>query len=195
MGILFLFPVIFWKKGGMAMKKFGVLLCLLLGLTGCGQEMPQEPDFATLDEAIEAHLQKNPGSELEEVGQIENAHIAAFSESGAYNSVEDGEASFRGVPVYFVLYEEAEGGFILQEETAGMLLDETGAPMWVLGEANWITHEDGIDVQYHLRGVGFGETSPTVDELDALDGFSLSEVHERDGFYFAFALEIDEHEK
>ena len=62
------------------MKKFGVLLCLLLGLTACGREEKKEPDFATLDEAIETHLQQNPGDKLEEICQIENAHIAACTE-------------------------------------------------------------------------------------------------------------------
>ena len=38
------------------MKKLGLLLCLLLGLTACGQVEYKEKEevFATLDEAIEA---------------------------------------------------------------------------------------------------------------------------------------------
>jgi hypothetical protein len=54
----------YFGKGGVLMKKFGLLLCLLLGLTACGQSLdvetvddPQPRYFATMEEAIEATLE------------------------------------------------------------------------------------------------------------------------------------------
>ena len=173
------------------MKKFGLLLCLILGLTACGKGKMKEPDFATMDEAIEAHLKENPGDELEEIGQIENAHIAAFTETIYQKDKYGKDAVLDETVAYFMLYEEVENGFILQEQTAGIVLDDTKAALGVLGEANWINHVEGEEVQYHLRGVGFGGTMPTEEELE--DFAEYGEIHERDGLYFAFALEVDFH--
>lgn len=170
------------------MKKFGLLLCLLLGLTACGQEQ-KEPVFATLDEAIEAHLDANIGSRLEEIGQTENAHIVAFTESRHSGMEENPPLVYQGVPVYFVIYEETEDGFILREETPKLLLSEGEGPSGVLGELDWITKQKDEEVQYHLKGVCFGTTPPTEEELEELVGFG--EVHERYGYYFSVALETE----
>jgi len=172
-------------------KKLGLLFCLLLGLTACGQEEKKEPDFATLDEAIETHLQQNPGDKLEEICQIENAHIAAFTETVHQKDKYGEDVILDETVAYFVLYEEVEDGFVLREQTNGIVLDDTKAALGVLGEANWINHADGEEAQYHLRGVGFGGTMPTEEELE--DFAEYGEIHERDGLYFAFALEVDFH--
>ena len=171
------------------MKKIGLLLCLLLGLTACRQEELKEPDFSTLDEAIEVHLQKCPGDRLEEVGQIENAHIAAFTETIRQKDKYGEDVILDETVAYFMLYEEVEGGFVFREQTNGIVLDDTKAALGVLGEANWINHAEGERVQYHLRGVGFGDTVPASEELEKFSEYG--EIHERDGFYFAFALEVD----
>jgi hypothetical protein len=193
MGILFLLAVIFWKKGEMTMKKLGLLLCLLLGLTACGQVEYKEKEevFATLDEAIEAHLQQNPSDELEEICQIENAHIAVFTELVHQKDKYGEDVILDETVAYFVLYEEVEDGFVLREQTNGIVLDDTKAALGVMGEANWIDHADGDEVGYHLRGVGFGDAMPMPEVLEQFKEYG--EIHERDGFFFAFALEVDYH--
>jgi hypothetical protein len=70
-------------------------------------------------------------------------------------------------------------------------LDDTKAALGVMGEANWIDHVDGDEVGYHLRGVGFGDAMPTPEVLEQFKEYG--EIHERDGFFFAFALEVDYH--
>ncbi|WP_458407341.1 hypothetical protein [Anaerotignum sp.] len=171
------------------MKKFGLLLCLLLGLTACGQA-EKEPVFATLDEAIEAHLQQNPGDELEEICQIENAHIAVFSGDVEDISINE-KFELPAVVAYFRVYEEKEEGFVLRDETSGFHLDDTRTAIGVLGDASWITGVEESGKQYHLRGIGFGDTMPTAEEIKGCGWSDFGEIHEKEGLYFAFAFGLE----
>lgn len=171
------------------MKKLGVLFCLLLGLAACGQE-EKEPVFATLEEAIEVHLQENSSDKLEEVGQIENAYIAAFSGDIEDKSINE-KIELLGVNVYFRVYEETEDGFILRKDTAEIHLDDTRVRNTFTGDASWIIGAEGEEPQYYLRGVGFGDEKPTAEEMKALGFSEFGEIHEKEGLYFAFAFGLE----
>ena len=144
------------------MKKLGLLLSLLLSLTACGQVEYKEKEevFATLDEAIETHLQQNLGDELEEICQIENAHIAAFTEMVHQKDKYGEDVILDETVAYFVLYEEVEDGFVLREQTNGIVLDDTKAALGVLGEADWIDHAEGKEVQYVIWCVWITSPAP-----------------------------------
>ena len=172
------------------MKKFGLLLCLLLGLTACEQEAEKDPVFVTLDEAIEAYLQENPNDKLEEIYQIENAHIAAFSGDVEDRSISD-KGQALGVIAYYRVYEETADGFVLREDTNEIHLDDTKCQTVIFSDASWVDGTEGEEPQYYLKGVGFGNERPTAEEMKELGFSDFGEIHEREGLYFAFAFGIE----
>lgn len=165
------------------MKKFGLLLCLLLGLAACGdvEYQKKEEIFSTLEEAFAAHEQDfaDVSRELVDYIQIEDQYIAAFSE---YRPSADENSKYA---VGFVIYEETEDGFLLRKYANSYGLFEGG---WcnILDVMEW-TEEDGICIQYELKAQGMGYEEPTEEELNALD--FTGEVYEREGYYFVLGME------
>lgn len=165
------------------MKKFGLLLCLLLGLTACVQAEPQKKEevFATWEEAIAAHEEDygDVNGEFEKYIHIENEYIVAFSE---YRPSADENSKFA---VGFVIYEETEEGIVLRKYANSYGLFEGG---WcnIPGEMEWTEREDGTCILYELKAQGMGYTEPTTEELNGLDFYG--EVFEREGYYFVLDM-------
>ena len=166
------------------MKKFGVLLCLLLGLTACGQTTYQKEEtvFPTLEEAFAAHEQDwaDVSGELVDYIQIEDQYIAAFS---GYRSSADENSKYA---VGFVIYEETEEGFVLRKYANSYGLFEGG---WcnIPDVMEWTEKEDGTCIQYELKAQGMGYEEPTEEELNALE--FTGEVFEREGYYYVLSME------
>lgn len=158
------------------MKKFGLLLCLLLGLTACGQETgvettddPQPQYFATMEEAIEASLEHDFEEVLswEQIGETEL--VVAYAKE--QNSI-----------ALFIFTEQPDG-YVLMEETVNYGIPENGGSVMLSFEAPW----EG-EVDYEVTAAGF-DHEPTAEELKE-NGFGA--YHEEDGFYFA--VKVDRYE-
>lgn len=164
------------------MKKLGWLLCLVLGLTACGQAESQQKEevFATLEEAIADHIAEDiwSGAEVEEIVQTRGAAVVLFSTS---NEVQEEEPT-----VYFALFEETEDGFVFRDMTQGYSLGTWGQ-IRISNETGWLEEEGFDSVRYELTERGFGDTKPAEEELETGE-----KVYERDGFYFAVKMEVEE---
>ena len=151
------------------MKKFGVLLCLLLGLTACGQNIDTETVddlqpryFATMEEAIEATLEHDFEEPLsvEKIGETEL--VVAYAKE--HHSI-----------ALFIFTEQPEG-YVLMEETVNYGIPENGGSVMLSFDAPW---EGKVD--YEVTAAGF-DHEPTEEELRE-NGFGS--YHEENGFYFA----------
>lgn len=153
-------------------------------LVGCGQEEEKEEAFATLEEAIEAHIAE--GATIEEIVQIGHTNIAALSVSR--NASADGYE--KAVPkddltVCYMLLDETEEGFVLRYETEQIEVSSFHA---VSCEADWQQRENGRNMKFSLNCCSFGEKKPTAEDMTEIAGYG--ELHEREGLYFAFDLDM-----
>lgn len=168
------------------MKKFGVLLCLLLGLTACGLEQRKVPDFATLDEAIENY--KEETDQVEEITQAETVYMVALSISASDFVELEGDSYLGEQPVvYYMLFEETEKGFVFRYQTPKNSLGHGGFS----GEADWKQRADGSNMKYELWGYGYGDHAPDEKEIAEASAMGFGEVHERDGMYFSVKMEFN----
>ena len=158
------------------MKKFGLLFCLLLGLTACGQNAdvetvddPQPQYFATMEEAVEACLEQGFEEPLsvEKIGETEL--VVAYAKG--HHSI-----------ALFVFTKQPEG-YVLMEETVNYGIPENGGAVMVSFDAPW----EG-EVDYEVTAAGF-DHEPTTKELEE-NGLGL--CHEDEGFYFA--VKVDRYE-
>ena len=151
------------------MKRFGLLLCLLLGLTACGQNAevetandPQPRYFATMEEAIEATLEHDFEEPLsvEKIGETEL--VVAYAKE--HHSI-----------ALFIFTEQPEG-YVLMEETVNYGIPENGGAVMLSFDAPW----EG-EVDYEVTAAGF-DHEPTEEELRENE---FGVYHEENGFYFA----------
>lgn len=158
------------------MKKIGLLLCLLLGLTACGKSTntktvddPQPKYFATMEEAIEGSLEHDFEEVLswEQIGETQL--VVAYAKD--HNSI----ALF--------IFTEQQDGYVLMEETVNYAIPENGGSVMLSFDAPW----EG-EVDYEVTTAGF-DHEPTAEELE-VNGFRA--YHEEDGFYFA--VKVDRYE-
>jgi len=173
MDILFLFLVVFWEKGGEIMKKFGVLLCLLLGLTACGQSTdvettddPQPQYFETVEEGIAFY--KEDEEEILYQERIYSTEIVLlYSAENTYFSA--------------LAFAEQPEGYIEQWGLAGY-----GSAVTLSCDAPW-ERTDVHQAAYPYYEIDFDlfEEEPTAEMLEER-GFD--EYMERDGKYIAVKL-------
>jgi len=168
------------------MKKWVLWIAIgcLLMLAGCGQEEEKEESFATLEEVIEAHIAE--GAEVEEIVQIGHTNIAALSVSR--NVSADGyekDMPKDDLTVCYMLLDETEDGFVLRHATEQIKVSDFHT---VSGEADWQQRENGINMKFALNCYSFGEKKPTAEDMTEIAGYG--ELHEREGLYFAFDLDM-----
>jgi len=173
MDILFLFLVVFWEKGGETMKKFGLLLCLLFGLTACGQSTdvettddPQPQYFDTVEEGITFY--KEDEEEILYQERIYSTEIVLlYSAENTYFSA--------------LAFAEQPEGYIEQWGLASY-----GSAVTLSCDAPW-ERTDVHQAAYPYYEIDFDlfEEEPTAEMLEER-GFD--EYMERDGKYIAVKL-------
>ena len=165
------------------MKKLGLLLCLLLGLTACGQAEPQKKEevFGTLEEAIETYEEKIAYGDgrFEEMLETEGNIIVAYTEDTADEEAEPG--------MYFVIFEETEEGIVWRKNVGSFHLMPSGTQGFN-NQMEWMEQEDGTCLMYDLKAASW-DSEPAEEELAELD-FGFGEVRERDGYYFSLKMEV-----
>lgn len=171
------------------MKKWVLWIAIgcLLMLAGCGQEEDKEEVFATLEEAIEAHIAEDPaeGAEAEEIVQTEDTSIVLFSVDRIQSVDAEGQMDIFDEPtIYFALFEETEDGFAFRNMTQRYGLGTWGH-IAVTDETGWVGQENASGADFVLTARGFGEAEPTEMELEEGE-----KIYERQGLYFAVKMEV-----